>query len=82
MRLSEGNPFKTCASPQAHDQKINRANLYENEIVKTYRDLKRFRIIYFCPTWFLWFLVHTPPHRQKGVWMSMGGGVCVCVCVF
>ena len=39
MRLSEGNPFKTCASPQAHNQKLNRANRYENEMVLTYRDL-------------------------------------------
>ena len=33
MRLSEGNPFKTCADPQAHKQKISRANRYENEMV-------------------------------------------------
>ena len=39
MRLSEGNPFKTCANPQAHNQKLNRANRYENEMVYTYRDL-------------------------------------------
>ena len=39
MRLSEGNPFKTCANPEAHNQKLSRANLYENEMVKTYRDL-------------------------------------------
>ena len=39
MRLPEGNPFKTCGNPHACDQKINRANVYENEMVKTYRDL-------------------------------------------
>ena len=33
MRLSEGIPFKTCANPQARDQNINQANLYENEMV-------------------------------------------------
>ena len=33
MRLSEGNPFKTCANPQAPDEKLNRANRYENEMV-------------------------------------------------
>ena len=41
MRLSEGNPFKTCANPQAHNQKLVRANVYENEMVWTYRDLNR-----------------------------------------
>ena len=39
MSLYEGNPFKTCANPQAHDQNVTRANLYENEMVLTYRDL-------------------------------------------
>ena len=39
MRLSEDNLFKTCANPQAHSQKLNRANRYENEMVLTYRDL-------------------------------------------
>ena len=39
MRLSQGVPFKTCANPPASDQNINRANLYENEMVQTYRDL-------------------------------------------
>ena len=39
MRLSEGNPFKTCANPQAHDLLLSRANRYENEMVSTYRDL-------------------------------------------
>ena len=35
MRLSEGIPFnKTCANPQARDQNIDWANLYENEMVK------------------------------------------------
>ena len=33
MRLSEENPFGTCANPQAHNQKLNRANRYENEII-------------------------------------------------
>ena len=33
MRLSEGSPFKTCANPPARNQSINRANLYENEMV-------------------------------------------------
>ena len=32
MRLFEGIPFKTCVNPQAHDQNVNRANLYENEV--------------------------------------------------
>ena len=32
LRLSEGNPFKTSANPQAHNQKLSRANVYENEI--------------------------------------------------
>ena len=39
MRLSEGNPFKTCANPQRHNQKLNKANRYENEMVETYRNL-------------------------------------------
>ena len=39
MRLSEGNLFKTCGNPHARDAKINRANVYENEMVLTYRDL-------------------------------------------
>ena len=39
MRLSEGNPFKTCANPQACDQKLSRANRYENKMVLTYLDL-------------------------------------------
>ena len=38
MRLSEGIPFETCANPPARDQNINRANLYEKEMAKTYRD--------------------------------------------
>ena len=33
MRLSEEIPYKTCANPQAHNQKLNRANLYENAMV-------------------------------------------------
>ena len=33
MRLSEGNPFKTCANPHPCDQKLSRANRYENEMV-------------------------------------------------
>ena len=36
MRLSEGPSFKTCAIPQARDQNVNRANLYENEMVQTF----------------------------------------------
>ena len=40
MRLSGGNPFKTSANPQAHNQKLNRANRYENKMVEAYRDLK------------------------------------------
>ena len=32
-------PFKTCANRQAHNQKLSRANRYENEMVETYRDL-------------------------------------------
>ena len=39
MGLSEGIPFKTCANPQARDQNMKRANLCENEMVQTYRDL-------------------------------------------
>ena len=39
MRLSEGNPFKTCANPQAHNVFLSRANRYENKMVYTYRDL-------------------------------------------
>ena len=39
MRLREGNPFKTCGNPHARDQKINQANVYENEMVETHRDL-------------------------------------------
>ena len=41
MRLSEGISFKTCAITQARDQNVNRANLYENEMVSTYGDLNR-----------------------------------------
>ena len=33
MRLSEEIPYKACASPQAHNQKLNRANLYENKML-------------------------------------------------
>ena len=33
MRLSEGITFQTCVNPQADDQNINRANLYENEML-------------------------------------------------
>ena len=32
MRLSE-IPFKACANPQARDQNINQATLYENDMV-------------------------------------------------
>ena len=39
MRLSEGNPLKICTNPHARDQELNRANLYENEMVQIYRDL-------------------------------------------
>ena len=40
MRLSEEIPFKTFANPhQAHNHKLNRANLYESEMVQTYPDL-------------------------------------------
>ena len=39
MRLSEGIPLKACANPQARGQNINRANLYENKMVQTDRDL-------------------------------------------
>ena len=39
MCLSEGNPFKTCGNPHARDQEISRANVYENEMVETYRGL-------------------------------------------
>ena len=33
MRLSEGNPFKACANPQARDQKLNQTSRYDNEMV-------------------------------------------------
>ena len=33
MRLSEGDAFKTRANPQAHNQELNQANRYENEMV-------------------------------------------------
>ena len=33
MRVSEGIPFKTRVNPQTHNQKLSRANLYENEMV-------------------------------------------------
>ena len=40
MRLSEGNPFKTCANnPQKYNQKLSRANVYESKML--YRDLDR-----------------------------------------
>ena len=39
MRLSEGIPCKTCANPQASGQNTNRANVCENQMVLTYRDL-------------------------------------------
>ena len=39
MHLSEGNPFKTCANPLALNQRLNQENLYENEMIETYRDL-------------------------------------------
>ena len=32
------SPLNLC-NPQAHNPRLNRANLYENEIVKTYRGL-------------------------------------------
>ena len=38
MRLSEGVPLKTCDNPEARDQNINRANVYENERVETSRN--------------------------------------------
>ena len=41
MHLSERIPFKTWANPQAHNQELKRANLYENDMVSTYRDLNR-----------------------------------------
>ena len=33
MRLSESNLFKSCAYPQAHNEKLSRADRYENEMV-------------------------------------------------
>ena len=33
MRLSEAIPFKTCVNPEASHQTVNRADLYENEMV-------------------------------------------------
>ena len=41
MSLSEGIPFKTCANPQARNREINRANLYENEMVL---NISRFKL--------------------------------------
>ena len=38
-RLCEGIPFETGGNPQARGQNFNRANVYENEMVQTYRDL-------------------------------------------
>ena len=48
MRLSEGNHFKTCAKPQAHNPKLNRANRYENEMVLKISRFKLFRRISYC----------------------------------
>ena len=45
MRLFEGNPFKTCANPQAHNQKPNRANRYENNNGLNISRFKLFRCI-------------------------------------
>ena len=39
MPLSAGNLFKTCENPQARNQQLSRANVCENEMVLTYRDL-------------------------------------------
>ena len=39
MGLSEGKPFKTGANPHTRDQNINRANVCENKMVQTHRDL-------------------------------------------
>ena len=39
MRLSEGITFKSYVNPQARDQNINQANLYENEMGLKNRDL-------------------------------------------
>ena len=39
MRLPKRIPFKTCANPQARGQNIDRANVNENKMVQTYRDL-------------------------------------------
>ena len=39
MRLSEGSPFKTLCKSSSAQLKLSRANRYENEMVKTYRDL-------------------------------------------
>ena len=41
MRPSEGTPFKTCANPQIHNQKLNRANRYENKGKKWYEQHQR-----------------------------------------
>ena len=35
-------PLKTCAIPQAHNQKLSRANRHENEMVQIYGDLNLF----------------------------------------
>ena len=42
MHLSEGIPLKTSANPQACGQNINRANLYENEMVP---NISRFKLL-------------------------------------
>ena len=31
--LSEGSPFKTCANPQKHNEKLSRANVYESKML-------------------------------------------------
>ena len=55
MRLSEANPFKACANPQAHSQKLSRANVYENEMVQTNRDLNRSGASPNMSSWRKWF---------------------------
>ena len=45
MRLSEGNPFKTCANPQAHNQKTQPSNRLWEQIGLNISRCKPFRCI-------------------------------------
>ena len=43
------SPFKTCVNPEAHDQDVTRANLYENEMGLNISRFKLFRCIFIFP---------------------------------